>query len=387
MKSIVLAELAGSAGYGGGERYLELLYDRLDRQKFRCVLICPEDGPFVQRMLQRGADVRMISVAPLFNPFALRRLVGILRSEGVDILQTHGARANFYGRLAGWVAGVPRIVSTVHNSIKDYEVNRFKRWIYASALRLTLPLVHRIVCVSEAIRRDLLKECPPAADRTRTVHNGIDLNTFDPRTNGENVRKEYACTNGPVVLTIARLTEQKGHRYLLEALPNLVKKWPALTCLLVGDGECRASLQALAQQLGIEEACRFVGTKDNVADFYAAADVVVLPSLSEGFPFVVLESLAMARPTVATCVNGVPEIIEDGVTGLLVPSRDAQALETAIRLILHDPAWAAQLGQAGRARVTARFTIDHMLKETVAALEGDMIPKPSVMECSKKEAA
>jgi glycosyltransferase involved in cell wall biosynthesis len=266
-------------------------------------------------------------------------------------------------------------------------VNRFKRWVYATALRLTLPLVHRILCVSEATRRDLLQECPPAADRARTVYNGIDANVFDPHANRENVRKEYACINGPVLLTVARLTEPKGHRYLLETLPSLMKEWPTLTCLFVGDGECRASLQALAQRLGIGQACRFVGAKDNLADFYATADVVVLPSLSEGFPFAVLEALAMSRPMVATRVNGVPEIIEDGVTGLLVPSRDTQALEVAIRRILRDPAWAAQMGQAGRTLVTARFTVDQMLKETIAVLEGDMVAISHVTTALKRDAA
>jgi len=374
MKPIVVAQLAGSAAYGGGERYLESLYDRLDRRMYRFVLICPEDGPFVGRMRDRGAHVHVVTLAPLFNPFALWRLVTVLRDERVTLLQTHGARSNFYGRIAGWLAVVGRVVSTVHNSIKDYEVHRGRRWLYATALRLTVPLADRIICVSDATRRDLLEECPVAADRTCTVYNGVDLGSFSFPSQGTTVRAEFANASGPVLLTVARLTEPKGHRFLLEALPGLVREWPALSCLFVGDGEDRESLQLLAKQLGVDQACRFVGGTDAVAEFYAAADIVVLPSISEGFPFVLLDALAMSRPVVATNVNGVPEIIEDGRTGLLVPPRDPQALEAAIRRLLLDPAAAAQMGRAGRAVVAERFTVEKMIEETVKAYKPSPLP-------------
>ncbi len=374
MKPIVVAQLAGSAAYGGGERYLESLYDRLDRRIYRLVLICPEDGPFVGRMRDRGAQVHVVNLAPLFNPLALWRLATLLRDEGVTLLQTHGARSNFYGRLAGWLAGVGRIVSTVHNSIQDYPVHRGRRWLYATALRLTVPLADRIICVSDGTRRELLQECPEAADRACTVYNGVDLNSFPPASHAAAVRAAFANASGPVLLTVASLIERKGHRYLLEALPNLVKEWPALSCLFVGEGDSRESLQDLAKRLGVEQACRFVGGSDAVADFYAAADIVVLPSLSEGFPFVLLEALAMSRPVVATRVNGVPEIIEDGRTGLLVPPRDPQALETAIRRLLLDPAKAAHMGRAGRTRVAQRFTVEKMIEETVKAYKPSPLP-------------
>ncbi len=387
MKPIVLAELAGSAGYGGGERYLELLFDRLDHTRFRPFLICPEPGPFVGKMTARGIPTSVVHLAPLFNPVALFNLVRVLRRERVTILQTHGARANVYGRLAGWLAGVPCVVSTVHNSIKDYEVSRLKQWVYGGILRLTLPLVDRIICVSEATRRDVLDDCSEAAARATTVRNGVDLASFDRQSDGGKIRREWCLGSGPVLLTVARLTEQKGHRFLIEALPGLLSEWPTLVCVFVGEGECRETLRALAREKGVDQSCCFVGSKDEVADWYAAADVVVLPSLSEGFPFVVLEALAMSRPVVATQVNGVPEIIEDGRTGLLVPPRDHQALEGAIRRVLRDPALAAQMGSAGRARVAARFTVENMLAETIAVLEGTLVPSSRPVDGSERDAA
>lgn len=369
MNRIVLAELAGSASYGGGERYLELLCKHLDATRFRTVLICPESGSFVGRMQAQGVDTRVIELAPLFNPFALMRLVRLLRREGVTILQTHGARANFYGRVAGWLAGVPIVVSTVHNSIGDYEVSRLKRWIYTSALRVTLPWAHRIICVSEAIRRDVLRNNPAAASLVETVYNGIDRRQLVSTRDRAAMRRALAVGDGPLVVVVARLTPPKGHRYLIDAIALLRQRWPTLYCVCVGEGELQESLQAYAVVKGMVDRCWFVGATNCVADWYEAADVVVLPSLSEGFPFVVLEALAMAKPLVATKVNGVPEAIEHGQTGLLVDPRDAEGLARAIEVVLEQPELAEKMGRAGSAIVQERFTVDRMIDRTVAVFE------------------
>lgn len=387
VKPTVLAELAGSAGYGGGERYLELLFDRLDRTRFHPILICPESGPFADKMAARGVSTRILTLDPLFSPAALVRLVHFLKREEVAILQTHGARANFYGRLAGRLAGVPCVVSTVHNSIDDYEVGRVTRWLYKAMLRVTVPLADRIICVSEAIKQDLLDDCPAAAPRAVTVYNGVDAASFDGRGDGQRIRREWCLGDGPVLLTVARLTEQKGHRFLIEALPGLLSDWPTLCCVFVGEGESRESLRRMARETGVAQSCRFAGARDDVVDWYAAADVVVLPSLSEGFPFVVLEALAMFKPVVATKVNGVPEIIEDGRTGLLVPPRDPQALERAIRRILHDPESAARMGRAGHARVAARLTAGRMVQDTTAVFESALASEDRSATVPGREAA
>ncbi|SPP66506.1 glycosyltransferase [Nitrospira lenta] len=366
---IVVAELAGSASYGGGERYLELLCGHLDPARFRPILICPEPGSFVGRMQRRGVDVRVVHLEPLLNPFALMRLVRVLSQENVTILQTHGARANFYGRVAGWLAGVPVVISTVHNSIADYEVSRLKRWIYSAALRATLPWATRILCVSDAVRRDVIQDDPAAAARTETVHNGVDRLSFQKPIDRTKVRRELGLTDGPLLVTVARLTPPKGHGDLIEALALLRDQWPGLQCVCVGDGELRQPLEELAAARGLSSMCRFVGSRDDVMEFYAAADVVVLPSHSEGFPFVILEALAMGKPVIATSVNGVPEVIDHLKTGLLVKARDVAGLAGAIQSLLEHPERARQLGDAGRAVVQAQFTVDRMVEKTVAVFD------------------
>jgi len=372
MTPVVIAELAGSAGYGGGERYLELLFDRLDRARYHALLISPEPGPFVGRMKGRGVETHLVHLAPLFNPMALWRLTRMLVQKRVTILQTHGARSNFYGRIAGRLAGVPVIISTVHNSLKDYEVSPGTRWLYAIALRLTLPLVRRIICVSDSNRRDLVEESPSAAARIRTVYNGVDISAFSSQPDRHKVRDELGIETGPVLVTIARLTQMKGHRYLLQALPQLLERWPSLMCLFVGEGELRDELHRLALTLAVEGSCRFVGVREDIPNILAAADVVVLPSLSEGFPFVLLEALAMGCPVVASRVNGIPELIEHQKTGLLVPPRDPLALAAAIGKVLNDRTVALKMGAAGRAVVQDRFTVDGMVENTTAVFDAAM---------------
>ena len=366
---IVLAELAGSASYGGGERYLELLCEHLDPARFRTILICPEQGTFVGRMQARGVPTCVIELAPLFNPLALIRLIRLLKVEGVTVLQTHGARANVYGRIAGWFAGVPVVVSTVHNSIADYEGSSLKRWIYATVLRVTRPWVSRMICVSDAVRRDVVRDDPAAAGLVETVHNGVDRRLFQPLRDRTKVRREFGLTHGPLVVVVARLTEQKGHRDLIEALVLLRGQWPNLQCFCVGDGELRDSLEALAVSRGVSRMCRFVGSRDDVMDFYAAADIVLLPSHSEGFPFVLLEALALGKPVIATSVNGVPEVIEHMKTGLLVKARDVAGMAGAMQFLLEHPERAMQLGAAGRAVVQEHFTVDRMVEKTVAVFD------------------
>ena len=170
-------------------------------------------------------------------------------------------------------------------------------------------------------------------------------------------------------MTVGRFSEQKGHRYLLAAIPDVLARHPATYFLWAGEGDLEADLRAEARRLGLEGQVRFLGRRDDVPHLLAAADPFVLPSLFEGLPLAVLEAMAARLPVVGTRVCGTSEAVQDGVTGRLVPPEDAAALTAAIVQVLDAPDLAARWGAAGRARVAHEFNAARMVGEVVAVYE------------------
>ncbi len=368
-EGVVIGQLAGSAGVGGGERYLALLMARLSGRGFHPTLVCPEAGPFVGYMSSRGVPARVVSLTPLGNPLPVLQLARHLRREGVQVLQTHGARSTFYGSVAGHLAGVPVIVATLHNWIGDYEVGARRRWLYQRMLAWALRRTDRVICVSAALKAHAIHGLGVPPGRCDVVYNGIDLQQARTVRSAAATREDLKAGTGPLLLSVGRLTEQKGHRYLIEALPGLAKDWPELRCVIVGDGELKAELMALAARSGVGSRCAFVGTRHDVPDLMAAADLVVLPSVSEGCPFVLLEALALAKPVAATRIEGVMELIVDRETGRLAPARDGHALGELLREMLRDSAGCQRMGEAGRNAVARRWTIEHLVDRTLAVFD------------------
>jgi len=360
---ITVLHLAGSGGWAGGETYLLLLARHLDRQRFRLIVASPEPGALVDGLQGEGIEAHVLNMDPLGSPAPLLRLRRFLGEKRADIVQSHGARANFYARIAGALGATGTIVSTVHNSIYDYPVGRIKKGLYLVCDRLTAPLADWTLCVAESHRQELITRCGFPPDRVVTIPNGVDLQRFQPARYDRRLRQELDIRDGaPLVGVIGRLTHQKGHIHLFHALPLLLKKFPSLRCLVVGDGELREELEGLVAKEGLTDHCLFLGVRQDIPQVLAALDVLVIPSLSEGLPYVALEGMAMAKPIVASAVNGVPELIQDGVTGRLVPREDPSALAKAVEEVLADPAAAAELGRAARRRVEQRYSTEEWIR-------------------------
>lgn len=363
-KTVRILHLAGSAEWAGGEVYLLQLAHRLNRNRFSLEIVCPYDGPFVQRLHQEGVAVSVVDLTRLASPSAIFRLRDLLVRKEAKIVQSHGARSNFYGRVAGRLAGVPAIISTVHNSLYDYPVGRGRKALYLLMDRLTAPLAHRIVCVADSLAQDLIRRSRLDARQLQVIHNGIDLDRFNPRdVDGLRVRQQLGLPPGPLIGMIGRMTPQKGHIYFLQAFARVRDRFPEARALIVGDGPLREELEGMARELKIEEGCIFTGVRSDIPELLSTLDVFVLSSVSEGLPYAVLEAMAMARPVVATRVSGLPEIIEDGVTGLLVPPRNPQALGAAVIGLLQDRDRAQKMGAAGRRTVEEKFGLDRMVQE------------------------
>lgn len=365
MNPVRLLHLADTADRGGGETYLFLLADRLPRDRYAFSALCPSERPLSNRLRSIGVGVVPFEIPRLLSLAALVRLVRLFRQHRPDIVQSHGARTNLYAALAGRWARVPIIVCTIHNSLYDYPISHIRRSLYLIGERLTFALSDRVVCVADALAQDLMKRSGRDPRKIQVIRNGVDLNAFDPKTvDGSTVRREFGLEKDtPLIGIVGRMTPQKGHRDLLTALVQIRAAVPAVRVLIVGNGPLRDELVEYAGRHRLDDCCIFTGPREDIPAVIGALDVVALPSLSEGLPFVLLEAMAMGKPVVATRINGVREVVEDGVTALLIPPREPAMLAGAISALLINQELRSRLGAAARQHVERRFSLTLMMQQ------------------------
>jgi glycosyltransferase involved in cell wall biosynthesis len=283
----------------------------------------------------------------------------ILRQSAPDVFHQHrtGPYHGKWGVLAARAAGVPVVVASEHQAA--HRLRGVRRLVNGAADRQ----VDAFVAVSDHDYNTQLSEGGRPADRVVRIHNGIDLSRFTVLSPEAVAAGRIALgipVDAPVIGTVARLEEQKGITYFLRSLPALAAAWPGLLVLIVGRGSLQESLQAEAVALGVGRYTRFLGFWPNVGQIMALMDVMVIPSVWEPFGLVAAEAMAVLRPVVASRVGGLPEIVIDGETGLLVPPADPAALTQAVNRLLADPALGQRLAAAGRARVECHFSLDAM---------------------------
>ena len=371
MRPTRLLHLADTADRGGGETYLFLLANRLPRDRYGLSVLCPPEGLLTERLRKIGVHVAPFEIPRLLSPAALLRLIRLLRQHRPDIVQSHGARPNLYAALAGRWAQVPIIVSTIHNSLYDYPISSIRRSLYLLGERLTFALSDRIVCVAEALAQDLMGRSGRDPRKIQVIQNGVDLEAFDPGTvNGSKVRRELSLEEDtPLIGIVGRMTSQKGHLDLLTALVQIKAAIPTVKALIVGDGPLRAELVQYARTHRLDGCCIFTGMREDIPTIMGALDVVALPSRSEGLPFILLEAMAMGKPVVATSVNGVSEVVEDGITALLVPPRAPDMLARAVITLLRNRELGGRLGAAAKRQAERCFGLKRMIQNVETLYE------------------
>jgi glycosyltransferase involved in cell wall biosynthesis len=355
-----------SNGFGGAERVMLQLLGRLDRARWRPVLL-HHDKPGLARLVagarELGAELRVVpGVSRLGELRFLPAFVQAIRAERPAVFHAH-LPAPFrgrYGLLAAAISRVPAVVAAAH-LIDDIPVPFRAR----TNQRLTTACVDRYIAVSEGVARRMRTRLGVPDRKIQVIRNGVEGGSA-PLQADPGLRAALAGSIvGPIVLTVARLDAQKGHGYLLAAAADM----PDVTFVLAGEGPERASLEAQARRLGIASRVRFLGHREDVPELLAACDVFVLPSRYEGLPLSVLEAMAAARPVVATAIEGTDEIVVHGETGLLVPPAAPSALADGIRTVLSDPALAARMGQAGRKRACREFSTSRMVDDVSSAYD------------------
>lgn len=359
-----ILHLITTLGVGGAEKHLLWLGGgQVARGHDVSVLYLKGEGELRADFEAAGMTVGSVPLGSLFAaPLAVGKLTRAIRERAPDVLHTHLLKADALGALAGSRARVPARVSSKHND----ERALLKRSVGVVHGRL-MRRVHRLIALSDHVRRFVAEHGGVPLERLRRIYYGVDPDGLQASRSRAEVRAELGVgEDTPLLVCVGRLAPQKDHPTLLAALVQLP---PEVTLLVVGDdpfGDGRARLQAEAQRLGLGERARFLGIRHDVPDLLVASDLFVLPSLWEGLGLVFLEAMAVGLPVVATNVSAIPEVVDDGRTGWLVPPSDPTGLAAALREALADPDERARRGEAGRALLVERFGLPRMIDETLA---------------------
>ncbi|HEY2912360.1 MAG TPA: glycosyltransferase family 4 protein [Candidatus Angelobacter sp.] len=348
-------QLISSGGYYGAENMLLNLC--ASQQKAGCqnslMIFYNVHAPnveFYERARRRGLSVRMVHCQGRADWRAVRQIEECIQEDGIQLLHTHGYKADLYGYVAARRSGKP-IVATCHNWVGGTAA----LGIYNRLDRMALKRFHGLAAVSDSVAQRLLAAGVPAR-KIRTIANGIDVQAFE-RARPSPV---LSFDGSKVIGMVARLDLQKGFEYLLRAARELRGEFPGLKVVIVGEGPDRREIEDMIQRFGLQSNVILAGQRSNMPGIYAAMDVFVLPSLNEGLPMTILEAMAGSKAVIATRVGAIPRVIQDGETGLLVDPGDTNGLRDALARLLNDSDLCRRLGAAGHDWVSRNYTSEAM---------------------------
>ncbi len=353
----------GVAELGGAETDLLSFVQGLNREEFQAIVACPAQGPLrkqLQALHVPVCEVRLPAWRKLRDvlriPKSVLALVRLIRKWQVDVVHVN----DYWWAPVGWLASRICKVPCIVHIRQQIEPRRIKQY--------WLSKPDQLLAVSENIRSVAI-DAGVKPQRIQLAYSGIHLTCQFDAVDTTSVRRQHHLKpDRPVIGSVANLFPRKGHEYLLEALVEVRKEIPDIYCFIVGEGDHRyqEKLHEIVQMRGLQRCVTFSGFQKNVMEYVAAFDVFVLPSVLEGFGIVLLEAMALKKPIVASRVGGIPEVVEDGVTGLLVPPGDPKSLARVLVRLLRDPPTRFRMGQAGRQRLENYFT----LEQTMAKLQG-----------------
>ena len=359
-------QLIDGLNVGGAEVLLRDLTSGLQQAGYRVSVCYSTPGPLVREIAALGVPMTRLPRLARIDPLLLANMVRVMRRDRPQVVHTHLFKSDFHGRVAARLSGVPVVVSTLHNT-HAWAKNPVMGRLYSGSARFA----DRLIAVSDEVREFAIAHRYAAPDKIASIANGVDMRRFVGQEQaGQQVRRELGIAlDAPLIGIVARLSPQKDHHTFLQAAAEIIKALPAARLLIVGDGPLRAELTAATQSLGLQHHVVFSGIRSDIPAVLGALDLLVFSSRWEGLPVALLEGMAAARPVVATAVGGVPGVIVDGTTGILVPPGEPAALAQACVRVLRSATQATQMGQAGRTRVETQYSIEAMIRQTVALYE------------------
>jgi glycosyltransferase involved in cell wall biosynthesis len=348
---------------GGAERQLLELFRGLDRARFTPYLVCLEaGGPVAAQAAEYGVPVTHVTRRWRWDLSVITRIRGIIRDRRATIVHAYLGLPGFYGAVAGRMAGA-RVITTIRIAGPRRRPSDFTE-------RIAFLISDRIIANSRAGAEYYFRWFP-GKGKTKIIYNGYDLSDFDTAP-GKSRQELGLPVHGLLVGHVANLTYLKDYPTFITALSKVFGKDAACSAAIVGDGAKRAEYESLAQSLGIEDRVAFLGHRRDVLDLVRNFDVCALashPEYSEGLSNSIAEYMGLAKPVVATAVGGNPELVEDGVTGLLCPGANAEAMADRILRLLRDDTLRQEMGRRGREFFQRNLTLERMVNDTQAVYE------------------
>lgn len=369
---------------GGPAIHVTLITERLGAPDYESQLVAgkvgAEEGDMSYYAEEHGVTPILIpelgrELHPLRDIVTLWKVYRLIRQFKPHVVNTHTAKAGFIGRVAARLAGVPVIVHTFHGHVFHGYFSPLKTRFFILLEQIAGRMSDTIITLTEGQRTDLADNYHVAPrDRFTIMGYGLDLDAFARTPRHANAFREtwHIPADAPLVAIVGRLVPVKNHALFLEAAAKVLAKIPDARFAIIGDGELRADLEAQADRLAIRGAVTFTGWQREVAPVYADSDVLVISSVNEGTPFTVIEAMATGCPVVATAVGGIPDFLDHGKLGALVPSGDADALAEAILATLRQPPDAEYL----RALIVERYGIARLTRD-LDALYRELLDKKS----------
>ena len=369
--------VSGADVYGGCEEHIRTLAKYLDKKTF-AISAAVSCRRLADELASVGIRAFSGVIKGKYDIQAILRLKRIIEEEGPDIVHTHDRRADLMGGIAARLRGV-KAVSTIHAKMNITEKGERSRGISSLVYRTVVrDGFAKIITLSEAVRQNVIREIHCRSGYVIGIRSGLDLERLNFKRDGKDVKRRLGLrANMKIVGLVARLekgvVEHKGVRYFMEGASLVLRKFKNAVFLIVGvDEKSEGILKEMARRAGVEMHVRFVRYTRAVLEVMTALDVLVLPSLFEGIPFVLMEGMGLGIPVVATRVDGIKELIEDGKSGLLVSPKNSEELSIAILKLLNDKALPLRLSAAGRKRIFEHFDAGRVASETGAVYAGLM---------------
>jgi len=352
---------------GGTERQVTNIALKLDSSRFDLHLACLRNsGELLEELKDLNVPRPEFRIGSLYSFATLiqgLRLIRYLKRNRIEMVHSYGTYPNIFTVPAAWLAGVPVVIASIRD--RGDILPPWQRWLQKVVCRFA-----DCVLVNASTIKDTLIDQGYCGDNIVVIPNGVMPSTDISLRDGKELRAEIGIpAAAPVVILFSRLNRMKGIEYFLEATVLVLKQFPDVKFVIAGDGGNRAELEAYTAKLGVAGSVLFIGFRTDLPDLLREADISVLPSLSEGLSNSLLEAMQAGVPVIATDVGGNPEIVDDGVSGLLVPVRDSEALAKAMIRMFADPAMRKCMGAAARIRIATTFSMERSLRSVECLYE------------------